>query len=1340
MNVATSGRTWDDASSPASLRLTRRYEEAWQEAERGGRRLDPAEFLAELGEPGDAAGVRLAILRADLSLRWDSGDRAGAQWYLERFPDMGEDSLVALIYEEFCLREEEGEGADPVEFLERYEALAEPLRRVLDIHRLIGSATASNSSLFPSSSVSVSPLSAGAAIRARFPEVGQTIAGFSLVEELGRGAFGRVFLARERQLADRSVALKVTRKGSREPQALARLQHTHIVPVHSHRIDPATGLHLLCMPYFGRITLARVLMEVRRSEQAGEGLSGESLVAALDRLGDPASSPEKPGLAPERASGRSACRASLATRTYAQAIAWWGSRLAEALAHAHERGVLHRDIKPSNVLLMDDGMPMLLDFNLARELISTKDRADESEEVTLGGTVDYMAPEHLEALADGQTDEVDGRSDIYGVGVLLFEAVAGRKPFLPPRKSQSVIDALLRAADDRRRGLARILPAGTPVPAPLEAIIRRCLEPEPASRYQSAGDLASDLRAVADDLPLVHAREPVVSRVRRRLRRNRQRLTIAGVVLLAAAAILGAYANFQFERDERYQEVFALYRQGCAAIEQGEFKQAEIWLDGAAKRARRSELEVIRNQLKWETFWGLGAKLRSKLELLWTRPGMEELEGQIQLKASVAKLVGTARGQADDLLRRSESLRFRLIGWGDDVPSAVKELRDLLAPFYVLTSKKEWNKLDHIWELLEKDQRLRLQHEVNELLFLWMVGIEASYRAVERSPKPVELARDPALLNQATGVCDRALTFAERKGPWCALRVLLAQHRASPIAAAKTDSQGNTRDGQDPVALLEDEPAHVAMEESASACFQWGLLASSLERRERAIEWLQQAVWLDWSNYWYHFYLAYLEDQAGLRDDALDHYCAAVAREPDSPWVRFSRARLYRAKGRWSWALDDLRRARDLMGESPESVQVALELGVLHQSLGSFAAAATEYRTIISTAPHSPYARAARLNLANIDAESGREAEARLAYEALLKDDPNDSSARLSRALLELRLGRPGTARGDLDVLLEPRQKLRKRDEALATRAVANILERRTAEALADAREAVRVRPSPAHERLLQRALLAAGHFDEVQLDRPEEIRLLPVQGAWLTADLRAAAAALGTLPRRQDAATYRALLSRAVILSGLGQHRDALQALDCDLALTTFSPQAHLVRARILEHSGALDRALREVEEGLKLESDEPRLLELQGALRTSLGHPDLGLASLDRAINRAPHHFAHMHKASALVALGQNESAVLEWTLALNRDPELPDAYLGRARTYARLRLWDRALADLEQAAAWAHTDLALQSAILVAYAKCLPERPDHQDRWQGLLVRGLHQGWDLLKRAPAGAIPAR
>ncbi len=424
MSVSASRRTWEEASSPAAVRLARAYEQAWRDSKQPGRRPDPQAFLAAAASASiDGPGARLALLRADLSLRWEAGDKAGARWYLDRHTDLSEDTIVALVYEEFCLLEEDGEHPEPAQFLDRFPDVATALRRVLDIHGLVGSGSTRAPSL-------LSPTGSGEHACA-FPEAGQTISGFSLVEELGRGAFARVFLARERELADRPVALKVTRRGSREPQTLARLQHTHIVPVHSHRVDRATGLHLLCMPYFGRTTLARVLA------LAGElGIrSGAGLAETLERL-EPSEQP----------AGPSSGRAALERRSYDRAVAWWGARLAEALEHAHERGVLHRDIKPSNVLVTADGMPMLLDFNLAREPL---DKDGGPEDDAPGGTVDYMAPEHLRALAAGDPEGLDHRSDIYSLGVVLFEALTGRRPFATPRRGVSILEALQRAADDR---------------------------------------------------------------------------------------------------------------------------------------------------------------------------------------------------------------------------------------------------------------------------------------------------------------------------------------------------------------------------------------------------------------------------------------------------------------------------------------------------------------------------------------------------------------------------------------------------------------------------------------------------------------------------------------------------------------------------------------------------------------------------------------------------------------------------------------------------------------------------------------------------------------------------
>src|SRR4029079_17314617 len=106
--------------------------------------------------------------------------------------------------------------------------------------------------------------------------------------------------------------------------------------------------------------------------------------------------------------------------SYVESVVWLGGCLADGLAHAHERGVLHRDLKPANVLLTDEGQPMLLDFNLAEDA-----RAGGPGAAAVGGTLGYMAPEHLEAYR-GSPRAVDARSDLYSLGVILFELLTGR--------------------------------------------------------------------------------------------------------------------------------------------------------------------------------------------------------------------------------------------------------------------------------------------------------------------------------------------------------------------------------------------------------------------------------------------------------------------------------------------------------------------------------------------------------------------------------------------------------------------------------------------------------------------------------------------------------------------------------------------------------------------------------------------------------------------------------------------------------------------------------------------------------------------------------------------------
>ncbi len=1249
MSLSASGRTWEEASSPAAVRLARRFEAAWRDAAdsdsgsghgRDQCHPDPDDFLPD--DPSVYPGARLALLRADLALRWEEGERVGAEWYRERYPDLGDETLVALIYEEFCLREEEQEAPDPAEYFERFPEVATQLRRVLEIHGLVGSASATTATMSESTAMV-------------FPETGQTIAGFHLVEELGRGAFARVFLAQERQLADRLVALKVARAGSREPQTLARLQHTHIVPVHSSRTDPATGLHLLWMPYFGRLTLARILAD----PQVRTARTGAELVEVLDRLGP------KEGPPPGRAAGRAA----LMRRSFPLAIAWWGARMAEALDHAHDRGVLHRDIKPSNVLVTGDGMPMLLDFNLAREPLSTLDDA-QATPAALGGTLDYMAPEHLEALADGCSERVDGRADIYGLGILLFEALSGARPFSSPRNAASAADLLSRAAAERRREVPRIRATHPEAPAAFEAVVRRCLAPEPIDRYASAGELAADLQAVADDQPLPFAREPWPGRVSRWLRRRRRPLAMAGLVF--AALTVAAVAIFQAQKDTAQRRIDwnDLYQKGAAAKDKGDFVRAQDLFASAAS-------------------------------LVSGHNGFEEMYRQARNESNLSGQTGAQRAAADRLFSAAKPLRFRLIDFCGELPTATRELLTLFdKPFFVLKNEN-WTKIPDL-DLLDVRRRERLSHEVNELLFMWVV-------ALDRSCDEATTQAAMETVSRAVGYCDQAMVFAQPSGPWAALRARLAAWPDRTPGPADADAQ-------------------VTPETSALTCFQWGLLRAREGRNAAAITWLRHATEREPGSYWYTYYLAFMLNQYAGAEEARWHYTTAVALDSQAPWVRFCLARLYCDRSGWDRALEELRRARDDYEQLDPSAKdadferrVKLEFGVIHRALGDLDAARRDYETLIDSAPTSPEARAARTNLARIDVESGALDRARAAYDVLLAEDPNDGTARLGRALLALQRGRPASAEADLTEALARKPIPGNVPDLRVNRAIARLLLGRAAEAEADALAAWHARPTPGHQRLWTRTLLALGRGGELRLDDPDEVARLPLRGPALLDSLYAAAVRLKSDAGRPNALGLQTLLTRTVLLAALGDPAAALEA-DRAVALAPLSSHVYLVRARVSRHQGRLRAARADVERGLELESKEPRLWQLSGELRTAAGDPRGALADFDRAIRLGAGRTAHGPRALALLALGNAELAVRDWTLALTYDPEDPTAFLGRARAFLRLGRWDNARADLEQAAAWTDDWASLGLPILVGYLRCLPARPEQFPRVIALARRAL------------------
>ena len=174
------------------------------------------------------------------------------------------------------------------------------------------------------------------------------------------------------------------------------------------------------------------------------------------------------------------------------------AQLAAGLAHAHERGILHLDLKPANVLLPDTGEPMLLDFNLSFDT-TTSDRE------LVGGTVPYMAIEQLLDLRTRGGGQIDARTDLYALGVMAFEMLTGVVPFPASSKDLIDMDGLIAVRREPLPSIRELNPAVTPA---VEAILHKLLAPEPADRYQSAGELKTDLDRHLNDLPLMFAREP----------------------------------------------------------------------------------------------------------------------------------------------------------------------------------------------------------------------------------------------------------------------------------------------------------------------------------------------------------------------------------------------------------------------------------------------------------------------------------------------------------------------------------------------------------------------------------------------------------------------------------------------------------------------------------------------------------------------------------------------------------------------------------------------------------------------------------------------------------------
>ncbi len=366
---------------------------------------------------------------------------------------------------------------------------------------------------------------------------GDQIGDFRIQRLLGQGSFGAVYLARELML-DRLVALKVVlpdgqRASAGEGRNLARLKHPNIVGVFGEAKDPKSGCSLLWMQFVDGCNLARLIEQLHRgaqetwSENDLRRLMTTSLIE-LDSEGDSIRSTES--------------------------ISRLGEKLAEALDHAHESGITHRDIKPANILVDRDGTALLADFNLAEET--------ESSDQSSGGTIAYMPPEQLaRLLGDRDAPTVGPRSDIYSLGVVLWELACGQRPHANAESSVKASSSGQRLGEYLKLRRQQSTTGEEEIPIGLAMVLRRAMMPDPADRYPSAAAMATALRGLSE-LQRARRRAPMIARHLQFIRRNLFWIILVGGLFphFAASVFQTAYNDAWIEMSgDAFKKAFISY-------------------------------------------------------------------------------------------------------------------------------------------------------------------------------------------------------------------------------------------------------------------------------------------------------------------------------------------------------------------------------------------------------------------------------------------------------------------------------------------------------------------------------------------------------------------------------------------------------------------------------------------------------------------------------------------------------------------------------------------------------------------------------------------------------------
>ncbi len=1034
---------------------------------------------------------------------------------------------------------------------------------------------------------------------------------YDLLSELGRGGVGVVYRVRDPDLG-RDLALKMLRHWEREePEILRRfveeaqiggqLQHPSIVPVHE------MGLLNGTTPYF---TMKLV--------------KGETLAALLKRRRDPAED--------------------------LQRFLSIFERVAQTLAYAHSRGVLHRDLKPSNIMIGAFGQVQVMDWGLAKvlheggihderrpagahlqsqvtkiETIRTDGSGSDSLAGEVMGTPAYMSPEQ----ARGQVQELDERSDVFGLGAILCEVLTGKPPYTGTHRREIHRHAAAAALDDAYERLA-----ASGADAEIVDLARKCLSPDPRARPRDAGGVATVIRAYFDAMD-EKARAAEVEAAEAQARAEGERktrfleLVIAVVLFVAILVGGGVYAKLDTDRRMLTQRVTADAEAAIASVVdlRGQAKRST----GAAASARWSAVvAAAQRAVDLSNTEGVSREVRERAS---------DLLSEVRIAQRTAATAAAAARRNQRMIQRLEDIRLiREEGYLHEAPDPRRERID---------AEKR------------RDSRQIAAYEEAFGVFFDDLGTEWDAGQPE---KMAEQIRETAVTIELVRALDHWALAKKRRASdedgaggqsldWRQL-LLIARLADTDTVRIRIRQALEREDPGDLKSLAKGLPvrwygqpgeeAHRTGTDEVAPALTYDLLAGALlDAGEGAValSLLQQAHIYHPGDFWIHerYATALIAHAQERYTESIPHLSAMVAlrRTNPRPWLHYGA--VLTLVGELDDAVSSLEEAVRLAEKQPElQVQAWRRLAHARRLTGDLAGAIAAYKNLIERTPDD---LDASLSLAEALQRSGDLSGALDLLRKVAERQPGAVRAQLALGKAFLEDGRPGEA---LDPLRRGCRAAPKNAELHLELGIASLRSGSLREACTVLQRAVALHPDSARAHLMAAVAGARlGELDDAILQLEEAVCLNP-EMALVTPPTVVEPARLPTADRAEHESLRLAL-------------RNAAESRRNDATLLS------LLGVLNLKAGNRLEEAIPAFERALELNAGNCLALSGLGLSYLRQGRFDAAIETIDRCLaidgkNRA----AMNNRAVALSRQGRADDAVSALQAALRLDPQEPVAYV--------------------------------------------------------------------------------